>query len=85
MNLPSSSTKKPNPIPPMNATTPRVCGVRYETATMIAIAIIKAPQIAWEMWRVPFPICGYPVMTRKTRLPTTDATATTRKTSRWRA
>ena len=48
----------PKPMPPRNATKLRVNGPRNETALMMAIAIMSAPQIACEMCSVPFPSCG---------------------------
>ena len=71
----------PNPHPPMKAMNVRLFGARNAMAKMMATAIIRAPQIACEMWSVPFPSCGYPVMIRNTRFPITDPTAQTRNRS----
>ena len=49
-----------------------------------AVSIMSPPQIAWEMCSVPLPTWGYPVRTKKNRLPSTPPTAQARKISRCR-
>src|SRR5713226_6792804 len=84
MNLPSSSTNQPRPAPPTIATKVRTPGAMNDKAAPIATTIIRPPQIACEMCSVPLPTWGYPVRTRKNRLPRTPATAHARKMSRLR-
>ena len=58
MNFPISSTNHPKPAPPTTATTPRAAGEMYEMAMTSAVNIMSPPQMAWEMWSVPFPTWG---------------------------
>ncbi|MEZ4546508.1 MAG: hypothetical protein R3B51_01745 [Thermodesulfobacteriota bacterium] len=52
-----------------------------ENSIMRAASIGSPPHSMCAMWRVPFPTCGYPVMWRNSRMPSTADTAQTRNTS----
>src|SRR5665647_3027404 len=83
MNLPSSSMKRPKPMPPASA--PKTFHSLPSRARnrMMAMSMPRPPQSRWAKWILPPPSCGHPVAARMPRTRRIVAIADTKKISNW--